>query len=88
MVSEDQITLIKHVNTLLIFLIELDIAVVEFDQKIVDNFINLKVGLEKQGSRLEDFDLTIGATALVNDLVLVTKNRKHFSRIADIKLYS
>ena len=70
------------------FLIELNIKILEFDQQIANSFILSKITLEKKGLRIEDFDLIIGSTALVNDLVLVTKNRKHFNRIADIKLYS
>jgi len=62
------------------FIIDLNIKILEIDLKIAGKFIDL--------SRLEDFDLIIGATAIVNNLVLMTKNIKHFSRIPEIKLYS
>lgn len=44
----------------------------------------LKLTLEKQGRRLDDFDLLIGTTALENDMVVVTANVKHLGRIPGI----
>ena len=41
--------------------------------------------LEKQGLRVGDMDLFIAATALEEDLILVTGNVKHFERIAGLK---
>jgi predicted nucleic acid-binding protein len=32
-------------------------------------------------------DLLIAATALAYDLTLLTRNRRHFQRIPDLKLY-
>lgn len=46
----------------------------------------IKATLEKQGRRLDDFDLLIGATVLENDMVVVTANVKHLGRIPDIKV--
>ncbi len=45
-----------------------------------------KVRLRKQGKMISDFDLLIGTTALVNDLIMVTENLKEFTRIENIKL--
>ncbi len=46
-----------------------------------------KVRLEKLGTPLHDeFDLFIGATAIINDFVLVTDNTKHFARFQNIQL--
>ena len=42
--------------------------------------------LEKQGNKIDDFDLLIGATAVVNDMIMVTDNIKHFERIRGIRL--
>jgi tRNA(fMet)-specific endonuclease VapC len=44
----------------------------------------VKAALEKQGRRLDDFDLLIGTTALENDMVVVTANVKHLGRIPGI----
>ena len=42
--------------------------------------------LEKQGLRIGDMDMFIAATALEEDLILVTGNVKHFSRIPGLKI--
>jgi len=46
----------------------------------------LKAKLEQQGQRIDDFDLLIGATAVQNEMVMVTSNTKHFDRIPNIKI--
>lgn len=45
-----------------------------------------KALLEKDGIRLEDFDLVIGSTAVYNNMKMVTGNVKHFSNIPDINI--
>ncbi|WP_424583331.1 PIN domain-containing protein [Tunicatimonas sp.] len=40
--------------------------------------------LQKAGSLIPDFDLLIGATAVANDLIMVTNNEKHLLRISGI----
>ena len=42
--------------------------------------------LQQLGQPLDDFDLLIGATALANNLVMVTNNTKHFARIQGLQL--
>ena len=42
--------------------------------------------LEKQGLRIGDMDIFIAATALEEELILVTGNVKHFSRIQNLKI--
>ena len=42
--------------------------------------------LEKQGLHIGDMDMFIAATALEEDLILVTGNVKHFERIAGLKI--
>ncbi len=42
--------------------------------------------LEQSGSRIDDFDLLIGSTAVHHNLTLVTENTKHLSRIPNIKI--
>lgn len=49
-------------------------------------FAEAKATLRKQGLMIDDFDLLIGATAIVNDIIMVTENQKHLSRIPDIKI--
>ncbi|HET8886388.1 MAG TPA: type II toxin-antitoxin system VapC family toxin [Salinimicrobium sp.] len=54
------------------------------------NAINIyakeKVRLRKNGNMISDFDLLIGATAVANDLIMVTENSKEFNRISELKM--
>ena len=52
----------------------------------IDFYAQEKIRLQKQGTPIDEFDLLIGATAISNDLVLVTNNTKHFNRLTDIQL--
>ncbi len=65
---------------------KLNLQVENLSKDIVNTFGEIKANLEKKGQRLEDFDLLIAATAKVNNLTLVTRNIKHFKRIAGLKL--
>ena len=53
---------------------------------VTEGFATVKAELELQGNRLEDFDLLIAATALTHNLVLVTNNQKHFSRVPGLDI--
>lgn len=52
----------------------------------LDIFAYEKARLKKSGNLIEDFDLLIGATAISNNLILVTRNVKDFERLNDIKI--
>ena len=43
-----------------------------------------KARLRKQGLLIDDFDILIGATAIANDMVMVTNNVAHLNRLNDI----
>jgi tRNA(fMet)-specific endonuclease VapC len=45
-----------------------------------------KARLKTKGKIISDLDLFIGATSIVNDMILVTRNTKEFERLNDIKL--
>ena len=45
-----------------------------------------KARLRKSGKLIDDFDILIGVSAVANNLVLVTDNQKHLSRISKIKI--
>lgn len=49
-------------------------------------YANEKARLRKAGELIDDFDILIGTSAVVNNLVLVTENVEHLSRIAQIKI--
>ena len=46
----------------------------------------LKAKLEFEGNRIDDFDILIGTTAIVNGMVMVTDNIKHLGRLPGIKI--
>lgn len=70
--------------------------------KIVDKFLNLievvpistvlreyghnKAFLRREGTLIDDFDLLIGSTAIVHNMIAVTENVKHLARIPNIQI--
>ena len=52
----------------------------------LDLYAQEKARLRKAGTRIDDFDLLIGVTSVMNDLVMVTNNTAHFQRIKGIIL--
>lgn len=45
-----------------------------------------KAKLRKKGLMVDDFDILIGATAIANDMVMVTNNVAHIGRLAKIRI--
>jgi len=66
--------------------LEAALEVIPVSQDMAEVFGVLKAGLEKAGSRLDDFDLIIASCALSHNLILVTNNVKHFEKIEGLKL--
>lgn len=52
----------------------------------LDLYAKEKARLRKAGTRIDDFDLLIGVTSVINNLVMVTNNTSHFQRIKGISL--
>lgn len=52
--------------------------------KIWNEFAIQKAFLRRKGQLVEDADVIIGATAVVNDMVMVTENVKHLGRLNGI----
>lgn len=52
----------------------------------LDIYAKEKSRLRKKGRIVDDFDLLIGATAIFNNLTLVTRNSKHFERLNGIDI--
>ena len=57
-----------------------------FDEKCVEVYAQARADLERTGQRIGALDLLIAATALANDLVLVTHNTAEFSRVPGLRL--
>lgn len=64
-----------------------DVDVVPLDVAIMRRFARLRGGLRAAGKPISDFDLLIAATALQYNLILVTRNLRHFERIVDLSIY-
>ena len=52
----------------------------------LDLYADEKARLKTEGNIVDDFDLLIGATSIVNKMVLVTNNVKHFGRMKNITI--
>jgi tRNA(fMet)-specific endonuclease VapC len=52
----------------------------------LDVYAKQKARLKKTGRMLDDFDTLIGATAISNDLILVTRNVSDFNRLEGIEI--
>lgn len=53
---------------------------------IIPMYATQKSLLKKQGTLIDDMDLFIGCTAIGNNLVMVTENIKHLSRLKGIQI--
>lgn len=49
-------------------------------------FAKEKVRLKNSGILIPDFDLLIGASAIINNMNLVTNNVRHFKRMKNLKI--
>ena len=49
-------------------------------------YAEIRCELEKKGLKIGDMDMFIAATALEEDLIIVTGNTDHFSRIEGLKI--
>ena len=52
----------------------------------IEEWASQKSILRKKGELIDDLDLFIGATAIVNNMILVTDNEKHLNRLTNIKI--
>lgn len=72
-----------HLQLLELFL--RDVQVIPISSTI-DFFAQEKARLRRRGTPISDFDLLIGATAVIHGWTMVTNNTSHFARIAGIQL--
>ena len=64
------------------------VRIVPLDEAACVIFARERRRLRESGLRLEDLDLLIGATAIHNDLTLLTNNRRHFGRMRGLRMIS
>ena len=61
--------------------------VIPFNRAIMKRFALIRGQLRAKGRLIGDPDILIAATALQDDLTLVTRNLRDFQRIPNLKLY-
>jgi len=61
-------------------------APVGLDDEVMQRFARERASLRRQGRMIADLNLLIAATALVNNLTLVTRNTRHFERIPGLEI--
>lgn len=49
-------------------------------------FGDIRAELEKEGNRVDDFDILIGATAIQNKMIVISDNVKHIGRLPNAKI--
>lgn len=64
------------------------VRVLGFDEAMMRRFAFLRGQLRRAGTPLSDADLLIASTALYFDLILVTRNLRHFNRVDGLKIYT
>ena len=62
-------------------------AILPLTDSMVEHFARMRAALRQQGRLIPDMDLLIAATAVAEDLTLVTRNLRHFARIPELRLY-
>jgi tRNA(fMet)-specific endonuclease VapC len=76
----------KDKNIAIVYRLSEVFPIIEINRSTIETFTEIKATLEKDGERIEDFDLLIAATALGMNYTLVTNNTKHYQRIESLKL--
>jgi len=63
-----------------------DVRELPFDRECAMTAGEINTTLQRDGTPIEDADVMIAATALVNDVPVVTNNTDHFERIDDLEI--
>jgi len=61
------------------------VVVLNINKETCKKFGEIRNNLRKKGNLIGDFDILIASTAIINDLKIITNNKKHFERIEEIK---
>jgi len=60
--------------------------IITLDGEIIDRASEIYAGLKRRGELIEDADILIAASCLVEGMVLVTDNEEHFRRIENLEV--
>ena len=64
------------------------LEILPIDLRVADRYAQIQVALQRAGKIIGDFDLIIAAVVLNHGGLLVTRNTRHFERIAGLALKS
>ena len=62
------------------------LVIYDFGLKEAQIYAQIRANLEQKGQIIGNMDMLISATALANELVLVTNNEREFSQIAGLRI--
>jgi len=60
--------------------------IVDVTPSVMETFASLRAALERAGRRIDDMDLIIAATAVIQGAVLVSNNEDHFRRVPGLSV--
>jgi tRNA(fMet)-specific endonuclease VapC len=60
--------------------------IIDVTKSIMETYAEIKALLFTKGHPIDDMDLIIASTALVNNYTLVTNNERHFTGISGLKI--
>lgn len=63
-----------------------DISILKIDNDVIKKYAQQKAILRRKGTPIDDIDILIGCTAIVNDCVMVTENVKHIGKLENITI--
>lgn len=73
----------KNLRQVEVFARQIDVISID---EVIHQYAVEKVKLRKAGTPIDDFDLLIGATALIYGFTVVTENIKHLGKIENIEI--
>ena len=73
----------KNLRQVEVFARQIDVISID---EVIHQYAVEKVKLRKVGTPIDDFDLLIGATALIYGFTVVTENIKHLGKIENIEI--
>lgn len=62
------------------------VNMLDVDQEVMEQFAKIRSNLRKRGLLIDNFDILIAATALAENLILITGNIKDFERIEKLQI--
>ena len=61
-------------------------TIISWNEEAANVYAKLRVELETSGTPIGNMDMLIAASAIAEDVILVTNNIEHFSRISSLKI--